>query len=111
MSSQLFKTKVPKDIFLNFIKTYGNKHTDHYLFSKVSFKKARHEKAIETFCLLLKKYYHSAKRFYVMRFINYNNFITILRQLCRSHNIPMTSKTYYNKSNYEIIYSFYIDEH
>ena len=111
MSNQLFKTEIPKDIFLDFIKKYGNKHKDYYLFSKASFKKARLEKTIESFCLLLKKYYYPSKQFYVKRFINYRRFITILRQLCKFHHIPLTSKTHYNKSTYEIIYSFYIDEH
>ena len=104
MSNQLFKTEIPKAIFLDFIKKYGNKHKNYYLFSKASFKKARHEKAVEPFCLLLKNYYYLAKQFYVTRFINYRRFITILRQLCRYHRIPLSSKTHYNKSTYEIIY-------
>jgi len=109
MASQLFKKEVPKNISLDFIKKYGRAHKDYYLFSKSSFKKARLEKAIDPFCLSLQPYYHVAKQFYVTRTMNYKNFITILRQLCKYHHIPLTSTIRYTQSTYEIIYSFYID--
>ena len=107
--NQLFKTEIPKDIFLDFIKKYGNKYKDYYLFSKASFKKARLEKAIEPFCLLLKKYYYKSKQFYITRFINYRRFITILRQLRKLTiiNQPMRSSIHFILMN--ISYTTKID--
>jgi len=110
MSSQLFKKNLPKNIFIDFIKIYGQLHKNYYLFSKASFKKARLEKAVDPFCISLKNYYYSSKQFYVTRSINYKNFATVLRQLCKYHHIPLTSTIRYTQSTYEIIYSFYIDE-
>jgi len=109
MSSQLFKKEVPKELVIDFIKKYGHARKDYFIFSKASFKKARLEKAIDPFCLSLQNYYYLAKQFYVTRTMNYKHFITILRQLCKYHHIPLTSKTRYMQSTYEIIYSFYID--
>tara|TARA_Y100001970_G_scaffold281888_1_gene393623 strand:- start:1254 stop:1589 length:336 start_codon:yes stop_codon:yes gene_type:complete len=110
MSNQLFIKAVPKYIVTDFIKTYGYVHNDYYLFSKASFKKARLEKAIVPFCVSLKNYYYKAKQFYVTRPMTYRNCITILRQLCKYHCIPLTSRTRYMKSTYEISYHFYIDK-
>ena len=39
--------------------------------------------------------------------MNYNYFLTVIRQLCNVYNIVYTSKLIYNKSSYEIEYCVY----
>jgi hypothetical protein len=39
--------------------------------------------------------------------MNYNKFVTVVRQICSVNNLPYTSKIVYNKSNYDILYYIY----
>ena len=41
--------------------------------------------------------------------MNYKNFVTILRQICKFHHIPFTSTIKYDKSAYDISYSIFFD--
>ena len=41
--------------------------------------------------------------------MNYKNFVTIIRQICKYHHIPFTSNIKYSKSKYEIKYFIYCD--
>lgn len=107
MSSQLFKEQVPYSVLADFL----DKNCDHegkfHIFSKVCFRKALYHDRIKSFCQNLSKYYHLSKKYYVDRDMDYNRFTTVLRQLCKLHEVPYTSKIVYNKSSYDIIY--YID--
>ena len=107
MSSQIFKKKLPKEILFNFLENNSKKKNNSFVFTKTSFKKAQFNNLIVPFCELLKEYYHKSKLNYLERKINYKNFITIIRQICKSLHIPFTSKIVFDKSNYEIIYTIF----
>jgi hypothetical protein len=81
---------------------------ESYLITKAVFKRADIHNLIAPFIASLKPYYYLSKQHYVERAINYNNFITILRQLCNVNNIKYESKIVYIKSNYEIEYTIYL---
>lgn len=78
---------------------------NQFLITKAVFKRAEIHNLIAPFIALIKPYYYLSKRSYVDRAINYNNFITILRQLCNVNNIKYESNIVYIKSNYEIEYT------
>ena len=107
MSSQIFKKKIPKEILFNFLEKNSKKKNNSFIFTKTSFKKAQFNNLIEPFCESLKEYYHKSKLKYLERKINYKNFITIIRQICKSVHIPFTSKIVYDKSKYEIVYTIF----
>ena len=109
MSSQIFKTPVPKEIFYNFLESCATKKTKYYLFSKVIFKSAQYQELIEPFLTTIKEHYYPSKQKYVLRKMNYKNFVTILRQICKYHHIPFTSTIKYDKSTYEISYSIFFN--
>ena len=44
----------------------------------------------------LQEYYKKSKFHYLNREPSYNNLLTIIRQICKSHNIPIISKILYN---------------
>jgi hypothetical protein len=81
---------------------------ESYLVTKAVFKRADIHNLIAPFIETIKPYYYLSKRSYVERTINYNNFITILRQLCNVNNIKYESNIVYIKSNYEIEYTIYL---
>lgn len=107
MNKQLFKGTVPRDIIVKFINEYCVREGKWHMFSKSCFRKAVYHDHITELCCSISEYYHVSKRYYVLREINYTRFTTILRQLCKQHNILYTSRVVYDKSKYEIIY--YID--
>tara|TARA_B100000927_G_C16475422_1_gene473203 strand:- start:3421 stop:3765 length:345 start_codon:yes stop_codon:yes gene_type:complete len=109
MSTQIFKNIIPKDILLNFLEKTAKKKGNSYVFSKVEFKTAQFNNLIIPFCESLKEYYHKSKLIYIERKMNYKNFITVIRQLCKSLHLPFSSKIIYDKSNYEIIYTIFTE--
>lgn len=79
--------------------------TQEYIITKAVFKRAEIHNIIDPFISSIKPYYYFSKQHYVNRQINYNGFITILRQLCNVNDIKYSSKIVYIKSNYEIEYT------
>jgi len=102
--NQIFKKEVPINIIWDFMqKNFEDKGT-YFLISKFSYKKIDYNKTLSTFTELLKEYYYNSKKKYIERTMNYNYFLTIIRQLCNAHNIKYSSKLVYDKSSYEIEY-------
>jgi len=104
MSIQIFKKEYPKKDLLEFLDKYSEKKCNYYFFTKTSFKKANFDQAIGPFCYDLKKYYYSSKQKYLDKIQNYRSFITIIRQICKYHQMGFASKMIYDKSKYEIVY-------
>jgi len=105
--NQIFKTNFPIDKLWEYLQTnYEDKDT-HFIITKFLYKKTEYNNNLDTFIDSLKEYYYVSKRKYVNRKMTYKNFLTIIRQLCNSHNIIHTSKLVYDKSSYEIEYSIY----
>lgn len=107
MKSQIFKSLVPIDILFELLEKICMKDEKYYLLSKSSYKAAEYHNLIVDFCSKITEHYHTSKRHYVDRKMNYNKFVTIIRQICCVHNILYTSKIVYNKSSYYILYYIY----
>lgn len=104
MPSQLFKEPIPLDFLFNLLSKVCEKEHSYYKFNSDAYKRANLDDTLSSFLDSIKPYYHIAKRKYVERKQTYSNFVTILRQLCNSLNVGYTSKIFYSKSKYEIIY-------
>ena len=107
MKSQLFKKEIPKDLLYNFLDKYAIDKGDYYLFTTISYQKAKFHKELEKFLDIIKEYYYPAKQSYITRKMSYNNFTTILRQICKSSLITYISKVKYEKLTYGIEYYIY----
>jgi hypothetical protein len=107
MPSQLFKEHIPYIILMDFLSDNCIREGKFYIFSKACFRKALYYDNIKPFCQSVSKYYHLSKKYYVERNMDYSRFTTVIRQLCKLHNVPYMSKIVYNKMTYDIIY--YID--
>ena len=108
MKNQIFKTIIKPDIIWDFLKENGEKEADYYIFNKVMYKKAVFKEAIDPFITNLKEHYHESKKHYINRKMDYNKFITVLRQLCNSNQITYKTHMIYNNSTYEIVYYIFV---
>jgi hypothetical protein len=104
MKSQIFKSIVPITILFELLEKICVKDEKCYNISKSVFKSAEYRNLISSFCDKIIEHYHMSKRHYVDRKMNYNKFITVVRQICSVNNVSYTSKIVYNKSDYEILY-------
>ena len=108
MSAQIFKHNVPNNIVFNLFEKICIKTETYYLMNNDSFKKGIYNNYIQEFINLCKPYYHLSKQKYIDKPLTYNSFITILRQICKYNLIKYESKIKYDKSDYNIIYFFYV---
>jgi hypothetical protein len=104
MSIQIFKNKVPDELLFGLLNKICIKNEKHYVLNNIAFKKGLYDNSIDEFFDSVKQYYHNSKKKYLERKKNYNNFITIIRQICNYNKIVYTSQIKYEKSEYEIIY-------
>lgn len=108
MKNQIIKKYV--DFLNEFIKENFILENDYYIFNNIVFKKLEYEDKIQDFLEKLKGYYFKNKHYYLERNpINYNQFNTIIRQLCKNNDIVFNSKIKYQNSKYSIEYYIYID--
>ena len=107
MNSQIFKNNIPNSLFFALIEDISIKTEKCYVINNNAYKKGIFNESISKFLEQCKPYYHISKRKYLERKINYNSFITILRQICNFNKITYTSQIKYDKSQYDIIYYIY----
>ena len=107
MSSQIFKNKIPNEDVIHLLEEIAIKTDKCYIINNIAYKKGIFNDVIPRFLEECKPYYHISKRVYLERKLNYNAFITILRQICNFNKITYTSQIKYDKSQYDIIYYIY----
>lgn len=107
MHSQIFKDCIPKKLLFDFLKENATEKKNYYFFTKTHYKSAAFQEKIEPFLDKVKPYYFSSKLKYVTRKMNYKNFVTIIRQICKYHHIAFSSQIKYDKSTYNINYNIY----
>jgi hypothetical protein len=108
MSSQLFKSNVELSVFINFLSSICDTKDGTIIFNNESFKKGNLFQKIEPFIEICRKHYYKSKHKYLKQNMSYNNLITILRQIAKSHKIIYKSNIKYSKSIYNINYIFYV---
>ena len=104
---QIFKTPVPLELLWVFLCENFTETDTHFQINTYLFHKTEYNQRLVEFITQIKPYYYSSKKKYIERQINYKWFLTIIRQLCNSHNIKYSKKLVYNKSTYEIEYTIY----
>ena len=106
MSSQIFKSNVPNELFFSFMETIksNNDDTNMIVINNDSYKRSTLKDELKDFLDSILEHYHLSKRHYVTRKMSYSKFTTIIRQICKQNQISYTSKIKYFRSTYEIIY-------
>ena len=109
MTSQIFKKRIPKKLLFELLDKICIKNNKYYSLDKISYKKGEYLQLFNLFYDSIISYYHISKQFYIRRKKTYNSFNTIIRQICKYHNINYTSKIIYDKSTYFIVYYIYYE--
>jgi hypothetical protein len=107
MKNQIIKNKI--EFFNDFIKSIGTHEDKYILIDENHYKRAEYKSLIDPFLLKLEPYYYETKKKYLTRKMNYNNLITILRQISNKNEINYESVMKYNNSKHYIEYHFYLD--
>lgn len=112
-NNQIFKyfidLNIIKDFFsiiknLNINKKNTIKNNNTIILNKIIYKTIKYNGNLDIFINKIKPYYNKNKFFYVNRNITYKNFLTIIRQICKSYNLTFENKIKYFNSTYEIYY-------
>jgi len=105
-SIQIFKEKVPVDFLCDFLDKICDKTNDdkYYVLNTTSHKKMFLYNYQVDFMNTVLNYYQNSKRFYVERALTYKSLANIIRQICKSHFIPIQSRTVYFDSKYWMEY-------
>jgi len=62
MSSQIFKSLVPKEMFFSFLNEICLKNEKHYILDNISFKKGIYNGTIQAFFEQIKEFYYNSKK-------------------------------------------------
>ena len=110
----MLKSNFDVNILYQFLDQVCPKHIDisnsYYIIDNTCFKKIEYHNILDKFLKQIEPYYLNSKKIYITRKIDYNKFLTIIRQICKFSNIYYYSKIYYNKSKYSIYYYILIDK-
>ena len=69
MSSQIFKSEVPKDVLFNFLDNICIKNEKNYILNSMAFKKGLFNESIVEFFKSIYQHYHNSKKKYYYLFI------------------------------------------
>jgi hypothetical protein len=110
IQQQIFKSVPSPDILFTFLEDSGEVCDDYYIFSKILYKQAVFHDLITPLINCLESHYYESKKHYINRKMDYNKFITVIRQICNSNSITYTTKMNYHNSTYDIVYYIYKKE-
>lgn len=102
--SQLFKNDIPNPLLFDFLASSCKMNEYFYEFDINSFKRAKFNNTLQSFCDSIQPFYYTPKQKYVTCDHKFTKFITIIRQICKHNNIPYTSKIKYSNNTYFITY-------
>lgn len=115
--SQIFCKDIPLDLLYKLLENVSKLQVEedisgnilkYYKINKIIFKKLEFHNFLTEFINNIKEYYYENKKFYIARDINYNNFLTIVRQISNYNNVFVAKKIIYQRDTYSIEYYIYI---
>jgi len=110
MKSSLFRSKVPRDLLISFLAEIGRREKNGYVVYDELLKRKGREATIGAFLCASVTYYYPSKWHYVRRVKDAKTLMAVIRQICKSHNIPVSSRTIYQHGNYTIHYKVIVEE-
>lgn len=110
MKSSLFCKKVPREVLISFLRDIGQRERNGYVIYDELLKRKGRDASIAAFLCATMTYYYPSKWYYVRKVNNVKSLMTVIRQLCKHHNIPISSRTIYQHSKYTIHYKIIIEE-
>ena len=108
MLNQTFKSMVPLATLDTFLKEGCERKETYYVFNTNAYKRLQCKDLIQKFVEEIVPHYHASKKHYVLRPLTLKRLLTVIRQICRLHNVPYVSKLVYVHSSYDITYYIYL---
>ena len=105
MKNQILKEKII--FFEEFLNMIGTKEKNCICINENHYKKIDYNGQLKEFLEKVKPFYHLSKLHYIENVTQYNNFITILRQISKMNGLYFTYKIKYTNSKHYIEYYFY----
>lgn len=105
--SQIIKHKMPTEMLFNLLEQICIYQNNYYTLNFNAYKKGIFDGTIQQFIQDCIPFYHLSKQKYLKRELSYNNFVTIIRQICKYLNVAYTSNIKYDRSTYDIVYKIY----
>lgn len=102
--SQTFKWPFPHKLLYGFLDKICIFKDGVYMVNTEAYKKGMYYDYITEFVNESKQYYFLSKRKYLERKMTYASLLTILRQICKHHDIPYTTQIKYCGATYDIHY-------
>lgn len=110
MKNQIIKAYIPE--FNDFVKENFLYEGGLYIFNTLVFKKLLYENKVDAFLSQLKPYYYKNKQHYISHSPpTFNQFNTLLRQICKNNDVSYRSKVKYQSSKYNIEYYIKLSEY
>lgn len=101
-NNQIFKDYIPLYFIYDFLEKNTNDTNDFiFIFNKETYKRSKLNNSLTHFLETIKPFYYMSKTKYIDNCNNYKKLTTIIRQICKYHNIDYNSKVKYYTSNYE----------
>ena len=110
MKSSLFRAKVPKELLITFLRDVGQRERNGYVIYDELLKRKGREASISAFLCATMAYYYPSKWYYARKVKNSKSLMTVIRQICKLHNIPVSSRTLYQHAKYTIHYKIIVEE-
>ena len=102
--NRIFYENVDMKILYDLLEQICLKTDKHYIVNVIAYKKMMFLKLHLPFLNTIVHAYHTSKQFYITRKLNFNSFITIVKQICNLNKHKVTSKIQYAESEYIINY-------
>lgn len=101
----IFKKPVPLEhLFVLLEKICSSSHDEYYLFDRNVYNLMIYRNLHTPFLKLILPYYLLSRQYFVTRDLDYNSFVTIIRQICNIHKHPFKTDKQYDHSEYTIRY-------
>ena len=110
MKSSLFRAKVPKEILIAFLRDIGQRERNGYVIYDELLKRKGREASIAAFLCATMAYYYPSKWYYARKVNDAKSLMTVIRQICKLHNIAVSSRTLYQHAKYTIHYKIIVEE-
>lgn len=104
MNKQVIHSTETFNILLELLTTYCNKENNLYIINNILYKKLIYNNYLQSFLNKLREHYYKSKLNYLDNCNTYNNFITIIRQICKFNSVEYNTRVVYEKSKYVPIY-------
>jgi hypothetical protein len=103
--STLFKTPVPLSTWKEVLQSMTASSGPLFVMDDTAFKRGLYLGSLCAFWEACVPYYHVSKRHFVTRPLTFKTFSTVLRQVCRSHHLPVQSTLVYSHSHSHSVFT------